>query len=100
MVLVGFEYFNPDDVYEESSLKYIKLIGVQAYAIASEEVHGNILAIGESRAAIVEVKNSDWLGSFNQAHLAMCKHHQIMFYDEIYDVICKQIEAGTGRLNA
>jgi len=100
VVLVGFEYFNPDDIYEESHLKNIELVGVEAFAMASDEVHGNILATGESKAAIFEVKNSDWLSSFNQAHLSESRHYQIMFYDEIYDVICKQIKAGTGKLNA
>jgi len=39
-----------------------------------------------------------WLASLNQTHLSKCKHYQIMFYDEIYDVICKQVKVGLGQL--
>ena len=99
-VLVGFEYFNPDDEYNPNNLKHVALEGVEAYSMASDEVHGNILATGDSKAAIFEVIDSEWLASFNQAHLAECSHYQIMFYDEIYDVICKEINVGTGQLNA
>ena len=99
-MLRGFEYFNPDDVCEEDSLKHIKLIGVEAFSMSSEEVHGKILATGKCKAAILEVEASKWLASFDPRHLAGCKHYQIMFYDEIYDVVCKKIEAGKGKLNA
>ncbi len=100
VVLVGFEYFNPDDEYTPENLKHLALDSVEAYSMSSEEVHGNILAGGDNKAAIFEVKNSEWLASFNQYHLSECRHYQIMFYDEIYDVICKSIKAGSGRLNA
>ena len=68
--------------------------------MASEEVHGSILANGESRAAIFEVMDSQWLASLNQAHLAECKHYQVMFYDEIFDLICRGIKSGLGPINA
>lgn len=100
VVLVGFEYFNPDDEYIPDNLKHVTLEGVEAYSMSSDEVHGNILATGDSKAAIFEVIDSEWLASFNQAHLSECSHYQIMFYDEIYDVICKQVNVGTGQLNA
>ncbi|WP_299077963.1 hypothetical protein [uncultured Paraglaciecola sp.] len=100
VVLVGFEYFNPDDEYTPDNLKHLTFDSVEAYSMSSDEVHGNILATGDSKAAIFEVKDSEWLASFNQAHLSECKHYQIMFHDEIYDVICKQIIVGTGQLNA
>lgn len=98
--LVGFEYFNPDDVYEDRNLKHIRLVGVEAFSMASDEVHGNILATGENKAAIYEVQDSAWLASFNQTHLGGCKHYQVIFYDEIYDLICKGIEVGRGKINA
>ena len=68
--------------------------------MTGEEVHGNILASGESKAAIFEVIDSEWLKSYNPRHLRKCKHYQIMFYDEIYDIICEDIIAGKGKLNA
>lgn len=100
VVLVGFEYFNPDDEYIPENLRHLVLEGVESYCMSSEEVHGNILATGKSKAAIIEVFNSEWLAQFNQAHLSSCKHYQIMFYDEIYDVVCKGLKPGMGRINA
>ena len=100
VVLKGFEYYNPDDTYEEENLKHLKLIGIQVFSMTTEEVHANILANGKTNAAIFEVKESKWLASFFPTHLSKCKHYQIMFYDEIYDIICEQVIAGTGTLNA
>ncbi|WP_444922928.1 hypothetical protein ACJJH9_12145 [Microbulbifer sp. DLAB2-AF] len=100
VILAGFEYFNPDDEYIPENLKHLRLEGVQAYSMASDEVHGNILANGDSKAAIIKVANSSWLASFNQAHLSECKHFQVMFYEEIYDLICTKIIPGVGKLNA
>lgn len=99
-VLVGFEYFNPDVKYVPDNLRHLVLEGVEAYSMASEEVHGSILATGESRAAIFEVIDSKWLASLNQAHLSECKHYQVMFYDEVFDLVCRSIKSGFGRINA
>src|SRR5690606_9657331 len=59
VVLVGFEYFNPDDEYIPENLRHLVLEGVESYCMSSEEVHGNILATGKSKAAIIEVFNSE-----------------------------------------
>jgi len=100
VVLAGFEYFNPDDEYSPQNLRHLTLEGVEAFSMSSEEVHGNIHASGDSNSAIFEVNDSKWFASFNQRHLEGCKHYQIMFYDEIYDVICRAIIPGRGQLNA
>lgn len=100
VVLVGFEYFNPDDEHTLENLRHLVLEGVEAYSMASKEVHGSIMANGDSKAAIFEVVNSTWLASLNKAHLSECKHYQIVFYDEIYDLVCKGIKSGVGNINA
>ena len=97
-ILQGFEYYNPEDTYEEDSIKHLVFVGVEAYSMAVEEVHGNIQATGESKASIFRIERSPWLKQYNPAHLDECSHYQINFYDEIYDVICKEIKAGNGRL--
>ena len=97
--LKGFEYYNPEDVYEEENIKHIELVGVEACAMTGEEVHGDILATGQSKASIFKVENSSWLKQFNPAHLGGCDHYQLVFYDEIYDVICKEIKSGKGRMS-
>ena len=99
VTLVGFEFYNPDDIYEEKNIKNIELVKVEVFALASEEVHGNILASAESQAAIFEVLDSNWIKTFQPRHLSKCKHFQIMFYDEIYDVICEDIVPGFGSLH-
>ena len=98
-ILLGFEYYNPEDTYDEESIKHLELVGVEAYSMTVEEVHGNILATGESKASIFRIEKSPWLKQYNSAHLDGCSHYQIIFYDEIYDVICKEIKAGNGRLS-
>ena len=72
-VLVGFEYFNPDDKYVPDNLRHLVLEGVEAYSMASEEV---------------------------QSHLSECKHYQVMFYDEVFDLVCRGIKSGAGPINA
>jgi len=91
IILAGFEYFNPDDVYQPANLKHLQLVRVEAYSMTGEEVHGNTCAIPDSKAAIWLIENSLWLPQFQQRHLSGCNHYQIMFYDEIYDVVCKEI---------
>jgi hypothetical protein len=98
-ILRGFEYFNPEDEYSEENLRYLALDKVEAYSMASEEVHKHIAANGESKAAIFRIVDSPWKASFQPRHLQDCEHFQIMFYDEIFDVICRDITSGSGPLN-
>ena len=97
--LRGFEYFNPDDVYSPENLRHLELHKVEAYSMAGEEVYRGILANGKSKAAIYCIADSPWKKSFQQRHLGDCEHYQIMFYDEIFDVICREIISGSGPLN-
>lgn len=96
VILAGFEYYNPDNKYDSINLKYLKLENVQVFSMASEEVHASILASGDTNAAIFKVLNSTWKKEYHPTHLKKCSHYQIMFYDEIYDVICEAISSGNG----
>jgi hypothetical protein len=98
-ILRGFEYFNPDDEYTEANLRHLYLDKVEAYSMAGEEVHKRIIANGKTKAAIFQIPESDWKKSFQQRHLGTCDHYQIMFYDEVFDVICRKIIPGKGHLN-
>ncbi len=97
IVLKGFEYFNPDDSYDEKHIKNISLEKVEAFSMASDEVHGSIVANGETQAAIHKIVDSEWKKQFSPIHTDDCEHYQIMFYDEIYDVLCKAVIVGKGR---
>ena len=98
-ILRGFEYFNPEDEYTTENLRHLKLEKVEVYSMAGEEVHKHIAANGKTKAAIFQIVDSAWKASFQQRHLQDCEHYQIMFYDEIFDVICREIIPGSGTLN-
>ena len=95
----GFEYFNPEDEYVDAALKHLRLIKVETFAFAGEEVHGDIVHTPGSQAAIHDLGKSRWLRTFNPAHLENCSHFQIRFYDEVFDVVCRGVEAGRGPYN-
>ena len=100
MGLLAIDYFNPDDPYEQASLKHVKFSGVQVVMITPEEVInlGTLARAdgGRSRAAILDLGRSIWLGSFADRHLARCRHFQLLFYDELFDVICEELECRHG----
>lgn len=98
VILKGFEYLNPEDAKNQDNIKHLKLIGVEAFSMTTEEVHGNNLTTENSPAAIFKIDDSPWLKQFNPTHLADCNHYQIVFFSEIYDVICHEIKAGDGLL--
>ncbi len=97
VVLRGFEYYNPKDTYDEEHIKNISLEKVEVFSMASDEVHGNIVANGKTQAAIHKIVNSEWKNLFSPNHIEDCEHFQIMFYDEIYDVLCKAVIARKGK---
>lgn len=97
VVLKGFEYYNPEDTYDEEHIKNISLEKVEAYSMTSDEVHGSIVANGETQAAIHKIVNSGWKKLFSPIIIEDCEHYQIMFYDEIYDVLCRAVIANKGR---
>jgi len=47
-------------------------------------------------AGIICLGKSAWLNSFSPQHLEKCLHYQLMFYDDLLDVICEKIEAREG----
>lgn len=96
--LVGFEYFNPDVEYKPENLMHLILQDVRAYQMSLEEIHSNIQASTNSKAAIFEIIDSSWLKTFKQDLVKEYKHFQIIFYDEIFDVVCKHIKCGRGRI--
>ena len=98
IILKGFEYYNPEDANLEEKIKNIALIGLEAFSMAVEDVHGNNLITEDSADAIFKIDDSPWLKQFNPAHMDGCSHYQLVFCSEIYDVICRDVKAGSGRL--
>ena len=50
-------------------------------------------------AGALDLGRSPWLRSFSPLHLAKCHHFQLLFYDELYDIICEGLEFGDGALH-
>lgn len=98
--LQAIEYFNPDDVYDEASIKHVRFAGLQVVMITPEEVidYGNLASdLEQSRAAMLDLGKSVWLQSFSQRHLSSCRHFQLMFYDQLFDIICERVTCHLGR---
>jgi len=99
--VAGFLYFNPDaENSNDDSIKHIKCINARAHKFTEIDMHENIVATSKSKAAIFELIDSTWAKIFNIRNGSNYKHYQIMFYDEVYDVICEQIIAGKGRFRS
>lgn len=68
VILKGFEYLNPEDADNEDNIKHLKLIGVEAFSMTTEEVHGNVLMTEDSVAALFKIEDSLWMNQFDPAH--------------------------------
>lgn len=93
---VAIDYRNPD----EEKLRHLKFYGLQVEMITPEEVIG-YKQLGDSLskhhpASILDLGKSIWLKTFTDLHLEKCSHYQILFYDELFDVICEGIQAIEG----
>lgn len=91
-VLRAVDYHANDD----EKLGHVFFSGMQVVMITPEEVIGNTifdsLWMENPQAGILCLGKSSWLQTFNQYHLNKCSHFQILFYDELFDVICEEID--------
>ncbi len=98
--LCAIEYFNHDDNYDVAHIKHVRVIRQQVVMITPEEVvdfRGRAAAFSNHRpAAVLDYGYSDWLLSFNQYHLSKCHHFQLLFYDQLFDIICEGLEFKNG----
>lgn len=95
-ILRAIDYINPD----EAEPKHLFFIGVQVFMITPEEVidYRNLSNSWHTfrPAGILCFGKSLWLKTFSPQHLEKCSHYQIMFYDELLDIICENIEVREG----
>ena len=99
-VLEAIEYFNPEVEYTDAKLLHVRFSKVQIVSITPEEVvHdetlGKLMALHRPAAAF-DLGRDSWLSSFAQTHLVDCRHFQLMFYDELFDVICESLAFESG----
>lgn len=94
--LLAIDYFNPEVKYTPENLRHVRFVNGQVVLVTPEEVvaPGTLgdLLVRYSPAAAFDCGRDAWLMSFSPRHLARCSHYQLMFYDELYDVICERLE--------
>ena len=95
-ILHAIDFVNP----EEDTLKHVRFEGMQVFKFTPEEVI-NYPALSpiwkqDRKAGIICLGKSPWLESFNPHHLKSCAHYQLLFYDELVDVICEGLRIGDG----
>lgn len=98
-VLAAIDYFNPDWAGPED-LHHVRFQGVQIVMRTPHEVVGagwlGACYASQRPAAMFDLGSSPWLLQFSTRHLADCRHVQLMFYDEVFDVICERVECFRG----
>lgn len=98
--LLAVDYFNPNDSYDAAHLKHVRFVKPQVVMVTPEEVIGGDalgdLLVDYSPAAMFDRGRSAWLRSFSQQHLGKCRHYQLLFYDELFDVIAEDVEVMAG----
>ena len=98
--LQAIEYYNPDDVYDAAHLRHVSFHGFQVVAITPEEVidyRGLRTAFStHAPAAAIDCGQSPWFQSFAQRHLGRCSHFQLLFYDDLFEIICEQLTFSRG----
>lgn len=99
-ILRAVDYSNPTGAEEQSGLHHARFVGPQVVMITPEEVIGDEVLgelLGQHRpAAMFDRGKSEWLRSFAQEHLGRCQHYQLLFYDQLLDVIAEGVEVGRG----
>lgn len=75
----------------DGSLRHVRFHAPQVAMFTPEEVMAQ-----RGLGGAVDLGCSEWLQSFDQQHLARCHHFQLLFYDELLDIICESLEFADG----
>ena len=99
-VLRAVDYFNPPGMREPGGLHHVRFVGLQVAMITPEEVIGAETLgdlLGRHRpAAMFDRGKSEWFKAFSQKHLGRCHHYQLLFYDQLLEVIAEGVEVYRG----
>ena len=103
-MLRAIDYFTPDDIHEPAALMHVLFERAQVVMRTPEEVVGPA-QVGEwiarlRPAALFDLGQSPWFTSFAPRHLVKCSHFQLLFCDELFDVICEGIRCVRGAFPA
>jgi hypothetical protein len=78
---------------------FVVFHGLQVLQVVPEEVHAywhRRLLSSTRGIGVFRVERSDWLASFAQRHLAGHDHFVLEWYDDIVEVICRDLIFGEG----
>ena len=96
--------FTPPDYALREDLRHVRFVKAQVVLVTPEEVINyslmNPYLARHSPAKMFDLGKSDWLKSFSPLHLGKCTHYQLLFYDELLDVIAEGVEFGKGPLRS
>ena len=76
-------------------LRHVRFSRPQVVMFTPEEVIGEIPSLAGGVAAL-DLGRSEWFRTFNPQHLDRCSHFQLLFYDELLDIICESLEFADG----
>lgn len=98
--LVAIDYTNRGGNGSIAGSFHVTLMRFQVVMITPEEVIGGSQLpdnAAELRpAALYDLGKSEWMKSFFQHHLTKCRHYKLLFYDELFDIICEGVEVHRG----
>ncbi len=96
----ALEFYRIDEPSDASHVRHVRIIKPQVFMVTPEEViNYSEWASSFSQhvgAAALDLGHSEWLRSFSPLHLSKCRHFQLLFYDELFDIICESLEFGDG----
>jgi hypothetical protein len=94
----GAQYLFETDVNADES--WIIFGGLQVLKIVPEEVHSywHREYAGDDTiiSGIWVIEGSEWIKTFDQRHLNNHKHYIVEFYDEIVEMVCRDLIFGAG----
>jgi len=98
-ILKAAEFMLPDAVSPED-LRHVEFLRPQVVMITPEEVIDyrklSPYLTAHRPASMFDLGKSDWLNSFSPRHLGQCRHFQLLFYDQLLDVIAEGVIFGSG----
>jgi hypothetical protein len=85
---------------EANSTAWVIFHGLQVSQFVPDEVHTGwqfgFLAEDAPRTGVWEVLESEWLKSFSPRHLQHHRHFVLVFYDDVVEVIARELIFGRG----
>ena len=94
--IIAADYLNPDA--KRGELRHLLFPGAQAFQFTPEEEHAyEGVDWGLTRSgAIADLGRSAWYHSFTNVHSADARHFRVLFYDEVLDIVCREIQTAPG----